>query len=149
MVCAALLAALTMTGCAPAAKLPNADTIIAGANALDKAFVDAFNRGDAEAMAALYWNSPEVVSYMPDMLQARGVPAIKEANAKAFAAMLGAKLELTESHQMAAGDVAIGWGLYRLTAPGIPEILGRYTDVKAERDGKWVYLMDHGSVPVK
>ena len=25
---------------------------------------------------------------------------------------------------------------------------GRYTDAKAERDGKWVYLVDHASVPI-
>ena len=34
-------------------------------------------------------------------------------------------------------------------ADGKPtEMTGRYTDVKAERDGKWVYLMDHGSAPL-
>jgi len=27
------------------------------------------------------------------------------------------------------------------------EMTGRYTDVKALRDGKWVYITDHASVP--
>jgi len=25
---------------------------------------------------------------------------------------------------------------------------GRYTDVKAKRDGRWVYLLDHASAPI-
>jgi len=25
---------------------------------------------------------------------------------------------------------------------------GRFSDVKAVRDGKWVYVMDHASIPV-
>lgn len=27
-------------------------------------------------------------------------------------------------------------------------MMGRYTDIKAERDGKWVYIMDHASMPL-
>ena len=50
---------------------------------------------------------------------------------------------------MPAGDVVLGWGTFKLTLPGGGgEILGRYTDVKGQRDGKWVYLMDHGSAPL-
>ena len=31
---------------------------------------------------------------------------------------------------------------------GTVEAMGRYTDVKAQRDGKWVYIIDHASVPL-
>jgi ketosteroid isomerase-like protein len=79
--------------------------------------------------------------------------AIREGNVMSMAAMKGAKLEFTETHQRAAGDVVIGWGLYRVTTQGADGkttgMNGRYTDVKAERDGKWVYLMDHASVPMQ
>jgi uncharacterized protein (TIGR02246 family) len=141
-----------LAACAQAPPKPGTDTLVDAANKLDQAFVDAFNRGDADGLAALYWNHPDVVSFPADILQARGVTAIREANAASFAALKGAKLQITESHQMAAGDVVIGWGLYRLVVPLADrksrEIIGRYTDVKAERDGKWVYLMDHASVPL-
>ena len=131
---------------------PDTTEMMSAANALDQAFVEAFNRGDAAAMSGLYWNSPDVVLFPPDALQARGLAAIENTNAKMFAAMPGMKIEVTESHQMPLGDVVVGWGLWRVTMPGADgattEIVGRYTDVKAERDGKWVYLVDHASAPL-
>lgn len=136
----------------PPAPAPDTDAMVAAADALDQSFLEAFNRGDAAAIAELYWNDPAVVSFPPDSLIARGVPAIQEANGNFFAAMQGAALELTESHQIPVGEAVIGWGLFKITMPvpdGAPmELVGRYTDVKAERDGKWVYLVDHASVPV-
>ena len=153
MVFAFLVAVLGLvSGCTSAPQKSNTEGMIAAANELDKAFVAAFNRGDAEALASLYWNSPDVVSFQPDTLQARGLAEIKEAFAKSFTAVKGAKIEITESHQMPAGDVVIGWGLFRTTIPAADgkttEMVGRYTDVKTQRDGKWVYLMDHGSAPL-
>ncbi len=138
--------------CSTAEPTQSTDEMLVAAEALDEAFVTAFNQGDANAMAGLYWNSPDVVSYLPDVLEVRGHDAIREANALSFAAAPGAQLELTEKHLMAAGDVVIGWGLWRIsipTADGEPvELIGRYTDVKAERDGRWVYLLDHASMPL-
>ena len=126
--------------------------MIAAARALDAAFVDAFNRGDADALSSLNWNSPEAVLFPPGALEARGIAAIRQANAASLAALRGARIELFESHQIPAGDVVIGWGKWRLTIPGpngtVTEIVGRHTDVKAKRDGKWVYLIDHASVPL-
>jgi len=140
--------------CAPPSEpaKPDTEALLAGAKALDEAFLNAFNHGDAEAMASLYWNSPETVSFPPEALIARGHASIVEGATHSFEAMQGAKLEFTESHQIPAGDMVIGWGLWRmtLTTPdGTPqEIVGRYTDVKAQRDGQWVYLLDHASVPL-
>jgi ketosteroid isomerase-like protein len=140
-------------GCAPTPTAkPDPQAMVNSANELDKAFVDAFNKGDAAALAHLYWDSPDVVSFPPDVMQARGIAGIKEASGKSFDAMKGAKLELTESHQIPAGDVVIGWGLWKISMTG-PDgkpmgMTGRYSDVKAERDGKWVYLIDHASVPL-
>ena len=137
-----LVAALGLTlGCEPASQTPNTEQMIAGANALDQAFAEAFNSGDAEAVASLYWNDPGVVSFSPDALQARGWSEVKAGYAHFSETMAGAKLELTEGHQIPAGDFVIGWGLWRMTMPtpdgSEMEIVGRYTDVKAERDGKW------------
>lgn len=130
----------------------NADDMVAAARALDRQFVDAFNRGDAEALSSLNWNSPDAVLFPPGALEARGIAAIRQTNAETLAALRGARIELIESHQMPAGDVVIGWGKWRLTIPApdgaTTEIIGRHTDVKAERDGKWVYLIDHASVPL-
>lgn len=107
--------------------------------------------GDLEAMTALYWKSPEVVSSPPGELVARGHDAIRAGFEKEFTAK-GAKLEVTESHHVVLGDAVLGWGLWKWMGPGpdgkIIEATGRYTDVKAERDGKWVYILDHASSPM-
>lgn len=126
--------------------------MIAAANDLDARFLAAFNAGDAEAFAATYWQSSDVVSFPPDTMEARGWDAVSEAAHEMVTNMPGAKLELIDMHHRVAGDVVIGWGLWRMTMPnadGEPVVMeGRYSDVKAERDGKWVYLLDHASVPI-
>jgi ketosteroid isomerase-like protein len=61
-------------------------------------------------------------------------------------------LELLESSNAAAGEVVLGTGKWRFTIPspqGAPiEVMGRYTDVKAKRGGKWVFILDHASAPL-
>lgn len=147
----ALLAMVTV-GCANQSSAPamSPQQMVSAADALDAAFVDAFNKGDAAAMSALYWNSPQVVSVAPDGLQpASGIEALRDANMKMLAGMKGARVDLTEHHQVPAGEVVLGWGTFKVTMPGGGgALLGRFTDVKGPRDGKWVYLMDHASVPL-
>ena len=136
--------------CAP--QKENPDQMIAAAKALDQRFIEAYNKGDADAVMATYWNSPELVSYPPEAMEFRGWEEAKDGFVQAFANMPGVTLEIIESNYKAVGDVVIGWGKWRVSVPspeGSPmEILGRYTVVKAERDGKWVYIMDHASVPL-
>lgn len=146
-----VVALLLSTACASMPR-SSADEMIAAARALDAAFVDAWNRGDAEALSRLNWDSPDAVLFPPGVLEARGIAAIRQVNAQTLAALRGSRIEIFESHQMPAGDVVIGYGKWRLTVPGpngtTTEIIGRHTDVKAVRDGRWVYLLDHASVPL-
>jgi ketosteroid isomerase-like protein len=142
-------------GCAPAAPPPpDTAAMIAAATALDEQFEAAFNAGDAAALNALYWNSPEAVSLGPDTMVSRGIEGIRTGNDAAIPALhdAGAVLQLTESHHIVVGDAVVTWGLWTMTMngpDGAPmEMQGRFTDVKAERDGKWVYLVDHASVPL-
>jgi ketosteroid isomerase-like protein len=152
LVFSVLLAALGLISACASMLQDDPDQMVAAAKALDEAFVAAFNRGDAEALSSLNWNSPDAVVFPPGMLEARGWSAIRKANAESLAALRGARIELIESHQIPAGDVVIGWGKWRLSIPApdgtVTEIIGRHTDVKAERDGRWVYLLDHASVPL-
>ncbi len=148
-----LLLALSLTGaCAPAAPPPpDTAAMIAAATALNEQFVAAYNSGDVEAVTALYWNSPEAMLFLPDAMMATGIDGIREAMAEGLPAMhaAGAVLTITESHYMVIGDAVAGWGLWTMTMngpDGTPvEMEGRFTDIRAERDGKWVYLVDHAS----
>jgi ketosteroid isomerase-like protein len=131
------------------APVPSPEQLVRDADALDRAFVNAFNQGDPAALSALYWNSPDVVSVAPDVFEpAVGIESLREANMKALAGMPGARVEILQSRQVPAGEVVIGSGTARITIPGQPptELLVRFTDVKGQRDGKWVYLMDHVSM---
>jgi ketosteroid isomerase-like protein len=146
----AFVIATSLYGCAQPG--PNPDQMIAAAKTVDQQFLDAFNKGDSTAVMATYWNSPDLVIYPPGEMEAKGWPAGKAAFDRMFGGMKGAKLELTESNYRAMGDAVVGFGKWRITMPGpngtTTEMLGRYTDVIAQRDGKWVYIIDHPSVPL-
>ena len=138
-------------GCAQPAG-PDHEAMIAAAKALDQRFVEAFNSADVDGVTATYWNNAEATYFSPGALMEKGPAAIRADWEAAFQSLPGGKIEMIGSQYMAAGDVVIGWGQWRVTIPsdsGEPTVLtGRYTDVKAERDGKWVYLLDHASVPM-
>ena len=148
-----LVAALALAfGCASQPKVPDLAAMTARADSLNQAFLDAFNRGDTDAVASMYWNSPEVVMFPPDTMECKGFEEIHDGFIKMFSTMKGAQLKFLETHDMPAGDVVVSWGLWQLTTTG-PDgkplvIDGRFTDVEGERDGKWVYLVDHASVPL-
>jgi len=138
------------SGCTPAGDTP--EEMIAAARALDDRFAEAYSKADVDAMMECYWNDPEVVLFDPGGMRTIGWENIRASMIETFAAAPGGKLELTERNDKIAGDVVIGWGLWSftmITPDGSPFIMeGRYTDVKAKRDGKWVYIIDHASVPL-
>jgi ketosteroid isomerase-like protein len=142
-----LVAAMCVSGCMPQGESP--EQMLKEAKALDERFIEAYSTGDIDAMMALYWKSPDLVSCPPGEMMVRGWDDLKEAMVKDFATSPKGKLEMFELHNTVAGDVVLGSGKWRYTMTDPPmEMVGRYTDVKAKKDGKWVYIMDHGSVPL-
>jgi ketosteroid isomerase-like protein len=142
-----MVGAMFLAGCM--SQGGNPEQMIAEANALDQKFFEMYNNSDVDGIMALYWKSPDVVSYPPGELEIRGWDAIKEGFEKDFGSGQVGKLELMESSNTVAGDVVIGMGKWRYSIPDPPmEIIGRYTDVKAKKDGKWVYTHDHASMPM-
>ena len=125
--------------------------MMAAADALDQRFLDAFNKGDVDAVMATYWNSPKLVTMSPEGMGTTGWDAAKAGTAGMFKAMPGPKLEIVSKRNDVHGDAVLGWGTFKMTipTPGGPQVVeGRFTDVKMMHDGKWVYVMDHASVPV-
>lgn len=127
------------------------EDMVKGAKGLEAAFLKAFNEQNSDALMACYWNNPECVLMPPDMLVVKGPEAIKAAFVQMAATMKGCHLSITESHHMPMGDVVLSHGLFNLTMPG-PDgqpmnLTGRFSDVKAQKDGKWVYIVDHASMP--
>lgn len=150
---AGLFAAFMLVACADPAPTPTGptdDEKVAAANALDDQFVVAFNSGDAVALTALY--TPDAVSFPPDTMMARGQMSIQSGSGAAMSAMPGARLELIDQRNVVVGDAIVGYGLWRMTMPAADgtttQMEGRFTDVKVMRDGKWLYMIDHASVPM-
>jgi ketosteroid isomerase-like protein len=143
------LACLTLVGCAN--EQARNQAMIASSRAVDANFTAAYNKGDVDGVMSNYWHSPDLVVYSPVALQARGWDDVKKGMAQGLAGAPGAQIKLTESHYEVHGDVVFCWGTWRMSLgskDGIPFVVeGRYSDIKAERDGKWVFIFDHASIP--
>jgi uncharacterized protein (TIGR02246 family) len=100
-------------------------------------YVDAFNKHDAEAVAA-HW-SPDAVY----LIQSTGEEVVgRAAIAKQFAALFKeqpqSKLEVVvTSVQFVSPNVAIEHGTARTLAPNAPPEETEYSAVNVKRDGKW------------
>ena len=126
------------------------EAMVKAADDLDKKFAEAFTKGDTSAIMEMYWNSPELVSFSPDGVEAANWEKAKKDMATMFESMKGAKLEIKNMQNKPHGDLVLGHGYWTLTLADSAgtKINGRYTDVKVKKDGKWVYIMDHASVPL-
>ena len=143
------VAGMQLTGCA-ADQIRN-QKMISAARAADQRFVEAYNRGDVDAVMSNYWNSPNLIVYPPTALEAKGWDAVRESMRQGLTNASGARIEFTQSRYEVAGDVVICSGKWRMTLPskdGFPFVVeGRSTNVKAQRNGKWVVIFDHASIP--
>jgi uncharacterized protein (TIGR02246 family) len=123
-----------------------------GVEAIDLAWKKAFVANDLEAVLACY--APDAVAWLPDTPEAKGATAIRES----FKAFLGANtirdFTMSDTHYEIHGDRAVGWGRFVLTlvpkagdgAGKTVSLAGRFSEVAAKRDGRWVYLVDHASI---
>ena len=128
------------------------DAMIAAAAAMDATFAEAFNAGDGDKLASLYWNSPDLVSYPPAKMIEQGFETATNGWKGFLAANPGAELELFDAVHIVAGEYVVSHGLWRMSIPTpdgeMFEMEGRFTDLKKEVDGNWVYVHDHASVPL-
>jgi len=149
----ALLTALALAGALPLAGCgPTEEEMVKAARQVDADFTKAMMKEDVDAVMATYWNDPKVVMLPTGDMIAKGPDAIR-AGYKAFFEGTNVKeFKVTKQKYRVLGDAVLGWGLFTLTTvPSLgPEVTieGRYTEVIAERDGKWVYVLDHASVPL-
>jgi ketosteroid isomerase-like protein len=101
-----------------------------------------------DGVMATYWNSPDLRLYPPDVQEVDGWQAVKDEYSKTFTDLQGAKVALLDPSYLVSGEYVIGWGAFQLTSSGsAAPVMGRYTEVAAKRDGKWVYIVDHASIP--
>lgn len=104
----------------------------------DEAYVEAYNKRDAKAVAALW--SPEAVYVDPDTGdEAVGREEIEKEFATTFAELRDAKLEvIVDSIKFLSPNVAVENGTARITRPKEEPDESTYTALFVKRDGKWL-----------
>jgi uncharacterized protein (TIGR02246 family) len=102
-----------------------------------KAFVAAFDKGDAKAVAGFWVEDGDYTDQSGKHLKGRA--AIQKAFAGMFAESKGAKLRIdSEALRFVTPDVAIEDGVTEVIPPdGGPPSRARYTIVHVKKDGKW------------
>ena len=145
-----MLLTLVLTGCAMTGE--TSDQKIAAVKELDAKYLAAFSKGDINSLMEAYWKSPDLVLYPPDALEAKGWDTARAGLGNFMKNAPGAKLELVEPNYSVAGDAVIVWGKWKMTIPtpkGPAEMIGRFTEVAMKKEGKWVLVHDHPSVPLQ
>ncbi len=105
----------------------------------NKALIEAFERGDAAALAD-FW-APDG-DYMDERGRLyKGRQAIKESFEKLFSTEKGAKLKIHRTaFRFARPDLAIGDGIMEVLPVGdAPPTAARFTAVQVKKDGQWFF----------
>ncbi len=103
---------------------------------LDKDYEAAYNRGDANAVAAFYTNDAEYVDEGGNVVSGRH--DIEKLLAEEFTTKPGAKLEIdVKSVRLLSPDVLVEEGIATIAAPGGPQGASRYVAVYIKRAGNW------------
>ena len=120
-----------------------------GAQVADQGWVKAMKANDLEATVALY--APDAVAYYPDG-EYKGKDAIRKSWVD-FLATFTVKDATSEGTYETTGDTSLGWGHWSMTA--VPKaggaavvMKGRATVIVKKIGGKWLYVVDHASVPL-
>lgn len=118
---------------------PPAAADAAGKGKRAQAFIDAFNAGDAKAVAGFWTPTGEYTDQ--DGRKYRGREELEKLYAGVFAANKGAKLTITATAaRMVGADVAIEEGLTEVTpAAGGPPTVAAFAAVLVKKDGEWYF----------
>jgi uncharacterized protein (TIGR02246 family) len=101
-----------------------------------QSYVDAYNRGDAKAVAAHWGESSEWIS--PSGQRFQGRPAIEKEMEALFKANKGVRIEVAHpSIRIVSPEVAIEEGTVRVIRPSEPPSESTYLAVHVKKDGQW------------
>jgi ketosteroid isomerase-like protein len=122
-----------------------------GINEIGEAFTKAFQANDLEGVMSLY--GPDSETFPPDSMEAVGLDAISANYGGFLNNNTIQKFEIIEAHHETHGNLSFAWGRFSMDfvpkAGGDPiHMEGRFSDVSRKVNGKWVYVIDHASVPL-
>jgi ketosteroid isomerase-like protein len=119
-----------------------------GCKALDASWKKAVLSGDIDAIAAHY--AEDAVLWLPNMPEARGGKAIREAYAELLKDYSVTDVVMSNTVYETWQNISFGWGNFAMTLQprkgGAPVVMnGRFTDVARQIKGKWQYVADQAS----
>jgi len=117
---------------------------------LQDAFMKALRANDANGLAACY--SADATNYPVDSMVGKGPDSVRRSWLGFFVHYRVLAARLSATHTEVLGNMAVAWGLFKITATPSGgnepiEIQGRYMDVSRSRNGNWLYIADHASLP--
>jgi ketosteroid isomerase-like protein len=122
-----------------------------GVTPLTQEFIKAFEANDLEGVVATY--APDAGLYPSDAMVVVGTDAIRKTWGGLFEAFTVKELKVLDGGHEVHGDLAYGWGRFAMTL--VPKaggdamtMEGRFTDISKRVAGKWLYTVDHVSVPL-
>lgn len=141
-VCWALVTALSLAVSARAAEKKKSDgkpAAVADETAIRAAvdsYVDAYNRGDAKAVAEHWSESGEWIS--PTGLRFQGRPAIEKQLCALFSEHKGVRIEVSRpSIRIVCADAAVEEGTVRVLRPAAAPIESTYLAIHVKKGGQW------------
>lgn len=131
-----MLAAILLTRPGMAAESTDADPNRKELHRAMQEYEDAFNRADADQLAACWTEDGQYATASGARLE--GPDAIRKAYAKLFAEKDGLRLQTIASRsQTLAPSVVLEEGVVRVIAPNEPPTEARYEAIHVKKDGKW------------
>jgi ketosteroid isomerase-like protein len=139
----AAAALLTLGGCAQNAAPVDTAPDVATIHAATNAWVEAYNAGDADKIAALY--ADDAIMMPPDAPAAADHAAMKAYLLADMAASkaAGVSFALDTDASGVSGDLAWHSGTFHVAgANGASVATGKYAEVWHKADGKWLMIRD-------
>ena len=126
---------------------PLASTELTPQNELDARFVEGMNLKDVDKVMRCFWNSPDLILVLADGTVIRGWANVKRAVEQFFTAHESVNLMIDEVSHVRSGDgiVAVGTATFRLRPKdgAAYQFAERWTDLRRNLGGRWVYVLDH------
>jgi ketosteroid isomerase-like protein len=114
---------------------------------LDQTFCSAMSRKDLGAVMQCLWQDPNLVVVLWDASVYRGWESIRGAVQQLFDTFPVVRLRIDEVSHVPVGDgiVAVGTATYDLQSKdgSSVRIVERWTDMRRQINGRWVYVLDH------
>ena len=114
---------------------------------LDQRFCDAMSKMDIEQVMTCFWDSPDFIFVGTDGTVVLGADGLRKSVEDWFAQCESLRLVIDEVRHVPVADSVFAVGTATYTIGGkdasVQTLTERWTDVRRQIDGRWIYVLDH------